>query len=154
MFPKIPTQRLALSTLLWLILLLDVVLTRDETSNIFDRHDGCRKHKHIQGQCRHKFWKLNQCKPERSNKKTKGISKDLLDQFRLMSQYSAAAYRSANTNSTDTLISCSDQICKYNFSDPCPLVEAAKAKTAIEFEDTPHFDDHGMMTELSSQKHC
>ena len=127
------TRCFYLSVLLWLILLLDVVL-------------ACKKPGLIKGRCIHPGhgWGVNSCKRDRSNKKTKGISQDLLDQFELMSQYAAAAYRPANTNSTDTLLSCSDEVCKYNAKGPCPLVEAAKARTAIEFQDTPHFDDHGM----------
>ncbi|KAL8754080.1 MAG: hypothetical protein Q9184_005230 [Pyrenodesmia sp. 2 TL-2023] len=64
-----------------------------------------------------------------------GISNDLLNTFKLVSQYAAAAYCPINNDSNDTLL-----LCK---SGNCPLVEAAGAVTLSEFEDTPHFDDTG-----------
>ena len=72
-----------------------------------------------------------------------GISKDLLDDFRLMSQYCAASYWPGNNNSTDTPIQCPGAGCKYIPEGNCPLVEAANATTTVEFKDTPKFDNHG-----------
>ncbi|KAL6720141.1 hypothetical protein ACLMJK_002062 [Lecanora helva] len=100
----------------------------------------------IPGQCRHKFFHWNQCKPERGLTKTEGISKELLDQFRLMSQYAAAAYWPGNNNSTGTPLSCSGPNCHNDPDGNCPLVEQAKASTTDEFQDTPKFDDHGKLT--------
>ena len=106
---------------------------------------SCEDVDDVPGHCRHHAIRRNRCHKEKSNKKTKGISQDLLNQFRLMAQYSAAAYRPGNTNSTDTPITCSEEHCKYRPEGNCPLVEKAKATTTVEFEDTPHFDDHGRL---------
>ncbi|KAL8718610.1 MAG: hypothetical protein Q9225_004273 [Loekoesia sp. 1 TL-2023] len=64
-----------------------------------------------------------------------GISINLLDTFKLVSQYAAAAYCPDNNDSLDTILTCPT----HN----CPLVEAAGATTLSEFEDTPKFDDTG-----------
>ncbi|KAI4122262.1 MAG: hypothetical protein LQ338_005909 [Usnochroma carphineum] len=64
-----------------------------------------------------------------------GISNDLLNTFKLVSQFAAAAYCPDNNDSPDTTLTCA--------TGNCPLVEAAGAVTLSEFEDTPHFDDTG-----------
>lgn len=64
-----------------------------------------------------------------------GISSGLLDTFKLVSQYAAAAYCADNTDSPDTFLTCPTK--------NCPLVEAAGVVTLSEFEDTPKFDDTG-----------
>lgn len=66
-----------------------------------------------------------------------GISDELFHTFQLMAQYSAAAYCEGNNNSSDTLITCS----KGN----CPLVEAAGARSAVEFENIMTTDDTGFL---------
>ncbi|KAL8906649.1 MAG: hypothetical protein Q9207_001903 [Kuettlingeria erythrocarpa] len=73
-----------------------------------------------------------------------GISYDLLDTFRLISQYAAATYCPDNNDSNDTLLTCP--------TGNCPLVEAAGAVTLSEFEDTPHFDDTGYIAVDDSNK--
>lgn len=52
-----------------------------------------------------------------------------------MSQYAAASYCKSNNASPGTVLVCQ--------SGNCPLVEAARAETLSEFEDTPHFDNTG-----------
>ncbi|KAI4189984.1 MAG: hypothetical protein L6R41_001092 [Letrouitia leprolyta] len=64
-----------------------------------------------------------------------GISHSLLDTFKLVSQYAAAAYCPDNNDSPDTILTCPTK--------NCPLVEAAGVATLSEFEDTPKFDDTG-----------
>ncbi|KAL8958030.1 MAG: hypothetical protein Q9193_004838 [Seirophora villosa] len=64
-----------------------------------------------------------------------GISQELLDTFKLMSQFAAAAYCPGNNDSPNTVLACP--------TGNCPLVESAKAVTLSEFEDTPHFDNTG-----------
>ena len=99
--------------------------------------------KKIPGHCRHKRHMINDCKQEKSATTHIGIPQILLDEFHLMSQYCAAAYVPYNTNSTDELLSCSEMHCKNVPEGNCPLVEKAKARTTIEWEDTPRFDNHG-----------
>lgn len=65
------------------------------------------------------------------------ISEELLHQFNLMAQYSAAAYCPGNNNSTGTPITCP--------TGNCPLVEAAGAYSIEEFENNPQSDDTGFI---------
>ena len=73
----------------------------------------------------------------RQNSETDGITEELLQKFRLMAQYSAAAYCVGNNNGAGELITCP--------SGNCPLVEAAKAHGAFEFRDTLWTDDTGFL---------
>ena len=65
------------------------------------------------------------------------ISEELLHQFNLMAQYSAAGYCPGNNNSTGTPITCP--------TGNCPLVEAAGAYSIEEFENIPQSDDTGFI---------
>lgn len=71
------------------------------------------------------------------NSETNGITEALLQNFRLMAQYSAAAYCPGNNNGTGTLITCP--------VGNCPLVEAARAHGAFEFENTVWADSTGFV---------
>ncbi|KAL8950163.1 MAG: hypothetical protein Q9222_003791 [Ikaeria aurantiellina] len=64
-----------------------------------------------------------------------GISYELLDTFKLVSQYAAASYCADNNDSPNTPLTCQT----HN----CPLVEATNATALSEFENTPKFDDTG-----------
>ncbi len=67
----------------------------------------------------------------------KGISEDLLHQFKLMAQYTAAAYCLGNNDSPDTPITC--------LKASCPLVEEAGAVTVSEFQNTTAADNTGFL---------
>ena len=74
------------------------------------------------------------------------IDPKLLDHLGLMAQYSTAAYRTTNSNSIGGPLICGTGDCKTLPKDNCPRVEAAKAYTADEFQDTFDGDDHGKKT--------
>ena len=74
------------------------------------------------------------------NSESLGITSDLLSRFRLMAQYSAAAYCLINNNgsTTKSLITCPK-------ANNCPLVEAAGAHGALEFQNNLLADDTGFI---------
>lgn len=88
------------------------------------------------------------CKDDDANTIKKGISDDLLFQFHLFAEYAAAAYAPINNNSTGTFITCSGNSCPgiKEQGGNCPQVEVAKARTLMEFQNTPRFDDTGMFS--------
>lgn len=75
-----------------------------------------------------------------ANTESIGITPDLLSRLRLMAQYSAAAYCMINNNGgpTESLITCPE-------SNNCPLVEAAGAHGALEFQNNQFADDTGFI---------
>ena len=101
------------------------------------------QHQNIPGDCDRDIHHMNSCKDEKSNTATRDIDQMLLDDIRLMAEYAAAAYWPGNNNSTDTPVSCTGYNCTHVPEGNCPRVEAAGARTTIEFKDTPKFDDHG-----------
>ena len=108
------------STLLWLSI-IPTVLSSWSGYRIDKRHDHDNQ------------W---------ANTEVEGIDAGLLAQFKLMSEYAAAAYWPGNNNSTGDLISCSGDSCPTVPEGNCPQVEAANATTVVEFEHGP-FDDTG-----------
>lgn len=71
------------------------------------------------------------------NTESNGITEDLLHQFNLMAQYSAASYCLGNNNGTGAPITCPTR--------NCPLVEVAGALGVFEFENTLFTDDTGFL---------
>lgn len=95
---------------------------------------------HTKRHCSHSFthtFGFGSCVVGPKNSESDGITRELLQKFNLMAQYSAAAYCAGNNNRTGSLITCS--------SGNCPLVEAAGAQGAFEFEDTIWTDDTGFL---------
>ena len=94
---------------------------------------------HIKHHCRHTILHFLgfSCVVGPPNSESNGITRELLDQFNLMAQYSAASYCPGNNNGTGAPITCS--------VGNCPLVEAAGAHGAFEFEDTLFMDDTGFL---------
>ncbi|KAL9122820.1 MAG: hypothetical protein Q9187_000630 [Circinaria calcarea] len=72
-----------------------------------------------------------------SNREYIGISEDLLQRFRLMAEYAAAAYCPGNNDSPGNQITCP--------AGNCPHVEAANATTMEEFRNTRITDDTGFL---------
>ena len=64
-----------------------------------------------------------------------GVSEETLYNFRLLSQYSAAAYCEENNNSTGTPVTC--------HTGACAMVEATNATSYLEFEDSKMYDNTG-----------
>lgn len=95
---------------------------------------------HVKRHCSHSLthaFGLGACVVGPMNSEADGITEELLQKFNLMAQYSAAAYCPGNNNGTGMLITCA--------SGNCPLVEAAKAHGAFEFENTLWTDDTGFV---------
>ena len=80
---------------------------------------------------------LTPCVPDDTLPAFDDITPELLYRMKLMSQYAAASYCPANTDSPGTLITCSDEL--------CPLVEAAHAKTVAEFQNMGTSDGTGFI---------
>lgn len=94
---------------------------------------------HVKHHCHHTILHLLgfSCVVGPPNSESNGITAELLHQFNLMAQYSAASYCPGNNNGTGTPITCP--------VGNCPLVEAAGAHGALEFEDTLFTDDTGFV---------
>ncbi|MCJ1467805.1 hypothetical protein MMC07_006430 [Pseudocyphellaria aurata] len=95
---------------------------------------------HLKHRCLHSLahvFGLGSCVVGPKKSEADGITEELLQKFELMAQYSAAAYCPGNNNGTGILITCP--------SGNCPLVEAAKAHGAFEFENTLWSDDTGFV---------
>jgi hypothetical protein len=66
-----------------------------------------------------------------------GTTAPIVSQLQLFSQYSAAAYCSANENPAETILTCSAK--------NCPLVEANGARTIFRFQNTKNTDNTGFI---------
>ena len=86
--------------------------------------------------CKHDWKHIFVCKNDPS-KRHFGISEELFQEFRLMSQYAAAAYCPGNLDSPGTQVTCP--------VGNCPLVEMANATTMLEFTKTKLSDDSGFV---------
>ena len=86
--------------------------------------------------CYHDLHHIISCNNDPSEEHI-GIPEKLFQDFRLMAEYSAAAYCPSNNDSPGTQVTCP--------TSNCPLVEAADATTMMEFEDTSSTDDTGFV---------
>ncbi|MCJ1403638.1 hypothetical protein MMC11_006861 [Xylographa trunciseda] len=86
--------------------------------------------------CHHDLHHIFSCNNDPSEEHI-GIPEKLLQDFRLMAGYAAAAYCPSNNDSPGTQVTCP--------TSNCPLVEAANATTMMEFEDTGSTDDTGFV---------
>lgn len=86
------------------------------------------------------------CKDHESDTIEVGISEELLQTFRLMSQYAAATYAEINNNSSGKGIFCSGPgDCPTAPQGACPDVEAANVTTVSEFENSTKSDNTGFI---------
>lgn len=95
---------------------------------------------HKKHHCLHSFLHIfgyGSCVVGDRNSESDDITEELLQEFNLMPQYSAAAYCPGNNNRNGIPILCA--------TGNCPLAEAAGAQGAFGFEDTIRTDDTGFL---------